>query len=190
MVQEVRAMDDELVLPTRTRVAPLRPARRAASPAARPVSARPIGASMAEAEALGLDLIAPDVLAAVGSILAAAERPAVERSAVARSAVERSAVERSAALSLDELRARRVSALSFELRSTLALISGYSQALLHLPLDDESRRQYLEQIPVAAANLADVANELLSIAAEAEAPERRVAESPPPRLTLRPVPAR
>ena len=56
-------------------------------------------------------------------------------------------------------------AVSHEMRSTLALISGYSQSLLHLPLDDGTQRQYLQRISQAAESLTELADEVLDIAA-------------------------
>ena len=56
-------------------------------------------------------------------------------------------------------------AASYELRSTLALISGYSQSLLHLALDEDTRRHYLERMSHAADNLGRLADEILEISA-------------------------
>ena len=55
-------------------------------------------------------------------------------------------------------------ALSHELRATLALISGYSQSLLHLPLDDATRRRYLERIQAATETLTEFADQILEMA--------------------------
>lgn len=55
-------------------------------------------------------------------------------------------------------------AASDQLRTTLALISGYSQTLLNLELDDDERRQYLNGIVMAVDNLSEQAEEILAIA--------------------------
>jgi signal transduction histidine kinase len=81
---------------------------------------------------------------------------------------------------LDALRSSRVAALEQELRATLALISGYSQSLAHLTLDESSRRRYLDQLPVAAAHLAGVTTEILEICVPRE-------ESTPRPIPLRRV---
>jgi two-component system sensor histidine kinase KdpD len=55
-------------------------------------------------------------------------------------------------------------ATSRELRATLALISGYSQSLLHLSLDEPTRRQYLERMSQAAESLSRLADRILDLA--------------------------
>jgi two-component system, OmpR family, sensor histidine kinase VicK len=55
-------------------------------------------------------------------------------------------------------------AVSHELRATLALISGYGQSLLHLPLDDVTRRHYLERILTATDVLAEFADQIVDVA--------------------------
>ena len=55
-------------------------------------------------------------------------------------------------------------AAAHELRSTLALVSGYSQSLQHLALDAATRRQYLERIISAATTLTECADELVGLA--------------------------
>ncbi len=55
-------------------------------------------------------------------------------------------------------------AVSHELRATLALISGYGQSLLHLPLDDVTRRRYLERILAATEVLTEFADQIVSVA--------------------------
>lgn len=62
-------------------------------------------------------------------------------------------------------RAMLADAVSHELRSTLALITGYSQSLLHLPLDDGTQRQYLHRISRAAESLTELADEVIGLAA-------------------------
>lgn len=55
-------------------------------------------------------------------------------------------------------------AMSHELHAALALISGYSQSLLHLPLDDDTRRRYLERILSATDSLTEFADRVLEVA--------------------------
>ncbi len=50
-----------------------------------------------------------------------------------------------------------------ELRATLALIGGYSQSLLHLSLDEATRRQHLEGLVAATGALTEVANRVLEL---------------------------
>lgn len=57
------------------------------------------------------------------------------------------------------------SAIYHELRSALGLISGYSESLLHLDLDETTRRRYLEGLASAAASLSEIADQLLGLAA-------------------------
>lgn len=54
-------------------------------------------------------------------------------------------------------------ATSRELRATLALISGYSQSLLHLSLDEPTRRQYLERMSQATDSLTRLADRILDM---------------------------
>jgi signal transduction histidine kinase len=56
-------------------------------------------------------------------------------------------------------------AIYHELRATLGLISGYSESLLHLDLDEATRRRYLERLASAAASLSEIADQLLDLAA-------------------------
>jgi len=58
-----------------------------------------------------------------------------------------------------------VEALSREVRTTLALVSGYSQTLLHLDLDDEERGRYLARISIASEHVAELTEEMLSVTA-------------------------
>jgi signal transduction histidine kinase len=55
--------------------------------------------------------------------------------------------------------------LSREVRATLALVSGYSQTLLHLDLDDEGRGRYLTQISIASQHVAELTDAMLSVTA-------------------------
>ncbi|MGA3057283.1 MAG: histidine kinase dimerization/phospho-acceptor domain-containing protein [Candidatus Limnocylindrales bacterium] len=54
-------------------------------------------------------------------------------------------------------------ALSREVRTTLALVSGYSQTLLHIDLDDEERARCLTRISSATEHVAELTNEMLSL---------------------------
>lgn len=50
------------------------------------------------------------------------------------------------------------------LRSTLALIGGYGQSLLHLALDDDTRRRCTEGLLAAADSLAELTDRILELA--------------------------
>ncbi len=50
-----------------------------------------------------------------------------------------------------------------QLRRTLALISGYSQTLLHLQLDEAERSHYLNGIVRAVESLSEQAEEILDL---------------------------
>lgn len=65
---------------------------------------------------------------------------------------------------LDELKSSFVAAVSHELRTPLALISGYAQTLLHMELDADRRRHYLEQLLSASDRLAALVDQILEIA--------------------------
>lgn len=67
------------------------------------------------------------------------------------------------ARALDELKSSFVAAVSHELRTPLALISGYTQSLLHLGLDPETSRRYLERIGEAADRLTELVGQILDI---------------------------
>jgi signal transduction histidine kinase len=92
-------------------------------------------------------------------------------------------------------------ALSQEVRTTLALVSGYSQTLLHLDLTDEERGRALARISVASQHVAEVTEEMflvtnskndgrplcqaVSIGSLLSHLSRQLAEEPdPPRLTV------
>jgi K+-sensing histidine kinase KdpD len=64
------------------------------------------------------------------------------------------------------------------LRTTLALIGGYGQSLLHLALDEETRRRCAEGLLAAADSLAELTDRILELA---------VTEDRPPELRRRPV---
>jgi signal transduction histidine kinase len=58
-------------------------------------------------------------------------------------------------------------AVSHELRAKLGLISGYSQSLLGLSLDEATRRRYLQRILTATDTLTELADEILDLAVPA-----------------------
>ncbi len=62
-------------------------------------------------------------------------------------------------------RSALLEALTREMRTTLALVSGYSQTLLHLDLADEERGRYLARISIASEHVAELTEEVLSITA-------------------------
>jgi len=57
-------------------------------------------------------------------------------------------------------------AASDQLRRTLTLISGYSQTLLHLQLDEAERSHYLNGIVRAVESLSEQAEEILGLVAD------------------------
>ena len=59
-------------------------------------------------------------------------------------------------------------AVSHELRAKLGLISGYSQSLLGMSLDEETRRRYLQRILTATDTLTELADEILELAVPAQ----------------------
>lgn len=60
-------------------------------------------------------------------------------------------------------------ALSHELRTALALVSGYSQTVLHLDLEETDRGRYLARISAASEQVAELSEEMLAIAASPDA---------------------
>jgi len=78
----------------------------------------------------------------------------------------------------EEDRALLAGAVAHELRTTLSLISGYSQSLLHLALDDETRRRYLERILAETDTLTEFADQIVELS---------LAGDPRPALNTRPV---
>jgi len=70
----------------------------------------------------------------------------------------------SAAQALAELREGFVATVSHELRTPLALIKGYADTLLHLEIDDESRRRFVERIQASTEQLTRLVNDVLDIA--------------------------
>jgi signal transduction histidine kinase len=70
----------------------------------------------------------------------------------------------SAVRHLEQLREGFVATVSHELRTPLALIRGYTDTLLHLKLDANERRHFLERIDQATQRLTGLVNEILDIA--------------------------
>ncbi|HEY6057698.1 MAG TPA: PAS domain-containing sensor histidine kinase, partial [Candidatus Limnocylindrales bacterium] len=68
-----------------------------------------------------------------------------------------------ASRALDELKSTFVSAVSHELRTPLALVGGYVQSLLHLDLDPETERRYLERVTEAVDRLGELVNQIIDI---------------------------
>jgi signal transduction histidine kinase len=66
-------------------------------------------------------------------------------------------------LALEELRSSFVAAVSHDLRTPLALISGAVESLLNLDLDPPTRRRLLEQVARAAGRLVRLADEMLDL---------------------------
>jgi PAS domain S-box-containing protein len=70
----------------------------------------------------------------------------------------------SAVRALDQLREGFVATVSHELRTPLALIRGYTDTLLHLPLKAGEQREYLERIDHATQRLTTLVKDILDIA--------------------------
>ena len=64
---------------------------------------------------------------------------------------------------LDDLKRSFVASVSHELRTPLALISGHSQSLLHLSLDEATSRRHLERIGDAVERLGALVDEILDV---------------------------
>lgn len=69
----------------------------------------------------------------------------------------------SAVQALEELREGFVATVSHELRTPLALIRGYAETLLHLPLEPEQQRAYVERIDDATTRLAALVDQVLDV---------------------------
>jgi signal transduction histidine kinase len=69
----------------------------------------------------------------------------------------------SAVRALEELREGFVATVSHELRTPLALIRGYAETLLHMPLDADQQRAYLERIDDATTRLSGLVDQVLDI---------------------------
>jgi signal transduction histidine kinase len=69
----------------------------------------------------------------------------------------------SAVRALQELREGFVATVSHELRTPLALIRGYAESLLHLPLPPDQQRAYVERIDDASGRLVTLVEEILDV---------------------------
>jgi PAS domain S-box-containing protein len=69
----------------------------------------------------------------------------------------------SALRALEELREGFVATVSHELRTPLALIRGYAETLLHIPLEAAQQRAYVERIDEATGRLASLVDEVLDV---------------------------
>jgi signal transduction histidine kinase len=69
----------------------------------------------------------------------------------------------SAVQALEELREGFVATVSHELRTPLALIRGYAETLLHLPLEPSEQRTYVERIDEATGRLAALVDQVLDV---------------------------
>jgi signal transduction histidine kinase len=69
----------------------------------------------------------------------------------------------SAVQALEELREGFVATVSHELRTPLALIRGYAETLLHLPLEPAQQRAYVERIDEATSRLAALVDQVLDV---------------------------
>ena len=69
----------------------------------------------------------------------------------------------SAARTLEELREGFVATVSHELRTPLALIRGYAETLLHLELEPEDQRAYVQRIDDASGRLAALVDQVLDV---------------------------
>jgi signal transduction histidine kinase len=69
----------------------------------------------------------------------------------------------SAARTLEELREGFVATVSHELRTPLALIRGYAETLLHLDLEPDQQRNYVERIDEASGRLAALVDQVLDV---------------------------
>lgn len=69
----------------------------------------------------------------------------------------------SAVRALEELREGFVATVSHELRTPLALIRGYAETLLHLDLEPEQQRGYIERIDDASRRLTALVDQVLDV---------------------------
>jgi signal transduction histidine kinase len=69
----------------------------------------------------------------------------------------------SAVQALEDLREGFVATVSHELRTPLALIRGYAESLLHLPLEPDQQRAYVERIDEATGRLAALVDDVLDV---------------------------
>jgi signal transduction histidine kinase len=69
----------------------------------------------------------------------------------------------SALAALEELREGFVATVSHELRTPLSLVRGYAQSLLHLDLDADAQRAYLERIDELTERLSGLVGQILDV---------------------------
>jgi signal transduction histidine kinase len=69
----------------------------------------------------------------------------------------------SAIHALDELREGFVATVSHELRTPLALIRGYAESLLHLDLEPDQQRAYVQRIDDASGRLTTLVDQVLDV---------------------------
>ena len=69
----------------------------------------------------------------------------------------------SAVQALEELREGFVATVSHELRTPLALIRGYAETLLHLPLEPAEQRVFVERISEAPERLGSLVDQVLDV---------------------------
>ena len=69
----------------------------------------------------------------------------------------------SARQALEELREGFVATVSHELRTPLALIRGYAETLLHLDLDADQQRAFVQRIDEASSRLAAIVDQVLDV---------------------------
>lgn len=90
-----------------------------------------------------------------GSYAAAAGGESVRATAILRDI--------GAVRALEELREGFVATVSHELRTPLALIRGYAETLLHLELEADQQRAYVERIDEATRRLTSLVDEVLDV---------------------------
>jgi PAS domain S-box-containing protein len=64
---------------------------------------------------------------------------------------------------LEELKAGFIATVSHELRTPLALIQGYADTLLHLELDEQAKRSYIERIHQTTGRLSALVSDILDV---------------------------
>jgi signal transduction histidine kinase len=64
---------------------------------------------------------------------------------------------------LEELREGFVATVSHELRTPIALIRGYAESLLHLRLEPEQQRTYVQRIDEATSRLTTLVDQILDV---------------------------
>jgi PAS domain S-box-containing protein len=64
---------------------------------------------------------------------------------------------------LEELKAGFIATVSHELRTPLALIQGYADTLLHLDLDEQAKRSYIERIHQTTGRLGALVSDILDV---------------------------